>query len=217
MKIYETISEYAECCSEYSAEEIHKFVARIVGGIAAGMTVNAICRQRGMPSNVWMWQLHMQCAEASHLIDRARLSGAHAMVDQSIDVAMQADEKTANLARVRSQALQWAASRFNRRKFGDHVTHEVTGAIDLRAAIAAGDRRAQLARPIRDLEPAQIPQLIENKEETDSKPDDAESPSLLEAVKDYRPKQTHAPCRAARRRKAQRLNAPPDEADPIPW
>lgn len=213
----ETVEEYAAVVAHYTANEIWQILERVRCGVASGCTIREVFRSDPyLPSVEWFWQLHLDCAEASQYIDHARKAGAYALADRSVDVALTADDSTAKIARVRMQAMQWVASKHHRERYGDRVQHEVSGSIDLRAAIDAGARRAEQLRPIRDLQPHPDPQAIVNKRKSLDGPSDAQSP--LKAIKsDVRPRrQSVIEARKRAKREREREQSPPDE-DGIPW
>lgn len=70
------------------------------------------------------------------------------LMDETVTIS---DEDTnPHRARNRVQARQFLASRLNRKTFGDQVDVNVSGQIDLRAALS--EARARVFRPQRDLE-----------------------------------------------------------------
>lgn len=216
----QTIEEYALCNTGYSADELWEMLREVEMGVASGHTISEVFRDNpSLPSSVWFWDMHLRCREAADFVDQARRSGAYALADRSIDTALTADDSNAKIARVRMQAMQWVASKHHKERYGNHVQHEVSGGIDLRAAIDAGARRAEQLRPIRDLELHPAQQAIDNKRQSLAGPGVAQSP--LAAVKsDMRPRrqwvvEARKRARREQERREQEDSQPGD--DEIPW
>lgn len=174
----ETLDEYARRHggSRYSTL-IRQHVETACMRIASGETLNSVCRDKNMPSLRWYSMLQIACAEARSMIAAARVQGAHAMADESVDVTLRATPKTAALAAVQSKALQWAAGKRDRASYGDSVRHEVQGGIDLRVAMANAEQRRR-ERLICDQTRVIESQVVDSKRLSADADGDGKSPAV---------------------------------------
>jgi hypothetical protein len=98
--------------------------AEICRRLAAGESLSAICRSDGMPSRETVMAWTRDPAHAAFLGDyaRAREDQADYYADQVIDEAFAAhDNASAQVARVRIDALKWVAGKLRPKQWGDLI------------------------------------------------------------------------------------------------
>jgi hypothetical protein len=100
--------------------------ALICERMASGETLQAICREPGMPdiSTIYRWAEAHEDFRASHA--RARIRQADAFVDGITDIC-DTEEDPAR-ARVRMDARKWVASKMIPERYGDRTNMQLTGA-----------------------------------------------------------------------------------------
>lgn len=94
------------------------------------------------------YELKSRCPELATKYDAAREARTELLMDETITISD--EDKDSSRARNRIQARQFLASKLNRKTFGEQVDVNVSGQIDLRAALS--EARARVFRPQRDLE-----------------------------------------------------------------
>lgn len=99
---------------------------RICGLIADGKSVREICEMDGMPDRTTFNRWRKQAPELQKQYDAACLDREDVYFEDIIHIA---DTDTdPRRAKVRMDAREWTLARMNRKRFGDHVRQEVTGA-----------------------------------------------------------------------------------------
>lgn len=98
---------------------------RICALIADGSSLRAACEKEGMPHrtsfNVW----RKSKPELQAQYDRACIDREESIFD---DIQYIADnEPDPKRAKVRMEAREWCLARMNRKKYGNHITEEMTG------------------------------------------------------------------------------------------
>ncbi len=107
-----------------------KLTDKICEEIAAGKSLVAICKQKGMPGYTAVMGWLRKYDEFAERYARAREDQADALADEIISIA---DEPAADIAevqhkRIRIDARKWVASKLLPRKYGNHTSHEHAGA-----------------------------------------------------------------------------------------
>lgn len=199
---------------------------RLCARVAAGETVYGVCRDADMPSMESVMRMQASCDEVRRGLGRAREQGAHALADLSVVVTFDADVDSVQLAKVRSKALQWLASKHGRAVYGEHVQHQVDGGIDLRAALGAAQQRLD-SRPIRDITPIASAQVLDKPKESLTNAQDIETIGDAIVTRKYESRGDGARVNRRRMRQQRRnhramtaaaakLDAAADD-DGIPW
>lgn len=132
----------------------------ILADVADGIPQATACKNRDVP-HIEFWRWCKMCAEHQGLLDEAREVGAHALVGQVMELADTIPDPAR--ARVKADNLKWLARVQAPQTFGDKVNLDVTGSIDLTAAMSAGLQRL---RPISDLAEDADTQVIDGQAET---------------------------------------------------
>lgn len=103
--------------SAYRADVADKILRRM----AAGETLTAICRDRGMPahSTVRLWAVEDREGFSARYA-RAREAQAHALAEAALDEALTATGD-AQLARLRFDAARWFAAKMLPRVYGERA------------------------------------------------------------------------------------------------
>lgn len=163
-----------------------------------GLSLRAVCDNR----NVSHWSAY----RAIHADPNTRGAYARAVdayIHGRVGDLDRIAEQVADVARARLMCdnIKWTASKLSRHTYGDTVRHEISGGIDLRAAIDAGQRRvdARLAgrtiepdpgaamRPIGDPQPAPRLQVLDSKGDGVGDAADRQSvsaaPSMLDVLR----------------------------------
>jgi hypothetical protein len=140
---------------------------------AGGLPITNACKQAGISH-----QTLVDRCKSSDIV-RSAWNAAHemhaaALVAQSIDVAAQ--DPDPQRSRVRMQAFQWAASRVDRKNWGDRVDIQVEQKVSITAALEAAEQRLRLGS---DLIIDGAAQVIEDKALIEARSTDSQSDSAL--------------------------------------
>ena len=115
--------------SSYNKE----LAAQILGRLADGEPLTAICKTEGMPPRrtVCAWRHAHPEFEANYT--RARENAGDVWAERALQAALSATPETAQAARVRFDALRWYASKLAPRQYGDRLEHvgKITHQIDV--------------------------------------------------------------------------------------
>lgn len=108
-----------------------KLAARICAGISAGKSLEAVCREPGMPCSqtVREWLRDPEKASFAASYARAREDQADALFDDIVAIADEAeggDKAAINLARLRIDARKWVTGRMRPLKYGDRSQVDIT-------------------------------------------------------------------------------------------
>jgi hypothetical protein len=98
----------------------------IIKRITSGESITGIFRSAHLPTRQDFYYQMAKDAEFLSAITRARKAGAAAQFDEFLDLADQADEKSANAIKVRLWARTWVLGRIDPALYGDKQL--VTGA-----------------------------------------------------------------------------------------
>lgn len=93
--------------------------------IADGKSVREICEMKSMPNRLTFRQWCKRSPELQAQYDRACIDREESIFD---DIQYIADnEPDPKRAKVRMEAREWCLARMNRKKYGNHITEEMTG------------------------------------------------------------------------------------------
>ena len=104
----------------------------ILGMLAEGRQFTRICAETGLSKRAVLDWLD-ETPERAELASRARARAAHALVDEAIEIADEADEENAvalQKAKLRTQVRHWTAERWGRQAYGQktaEVNISITG------------------------------------------------------------------------------------------
>ncbi|WP_304188391.1 hypothetical protein [Phenylobacterium aquaticum] len=119
----------------------HRAVAAaICGRIVEGQSLTRICRDRGMPCLVTVYNWLKRHPDFAEAYGQARELQGHLKFDQIADEIELATPRTAHLAQVRITALRWQAARLAPTAYG--VKSETQVIAEARAAAREETRRA---------------------------------------------------------------------------
>lgn len=114
---------------------------KICNLIAEGKSVREICRMEGMPDRRTFRGWHQRTPELQAQYDRACLDREEVYFEQILEIADDSagdemeigdgikalNSEYVQRSKVRIDARKWILARMNRKKYGDHVTEEITG------------------------------------------------------------------------------------------
>ena len=108
-----------------------------------GKRLGEICKQPGIPPYHILSAWRRKHSEADEKIRAARADYAELYREQVLEEAMSADEENVQTARLRMDALKWAAGVDNPDKYGakTKVSHDVSGSVQL--IVDTGIRRPE--------------------------------------------------------------------------
>jgi hypothetical protein len=140
---------------------------------ADGLPIVNACKQVGIG-----YQTLLDRCKSSEFV-RTHMNMSHeqhaaSLVAQSIDVTR--EDHDPQRSRVRMQALQWAASRVDRKNWGDRVDIQVEQKVSIVAALEAAEQRLRLGS---DLILDGEAHVIEDKGTTSTRLTDSQSDSSL--------------------------------------
>lgn len=121
-----------------SAKKFTQEVAdEICNRIAEGESLRAICNDAHIPhtATVKRWLINDEYEDFRAQYTRAREEQTETFVDQIVSIADEEDDP--QRARVRIDARKWVASKLKPKKYGDRITNEHTGQINV--TISADD------------------------------------------------------------------------------
>jgi hypothetical protein len=112
---------------------------QILGRLAGGESLRAICRGRGMPKEVTvrLWVLEDREGFAERF-ERARMLGCYAIADECLEIADdgrndfneqngKGDRENVQRSRLRMETRKWLLSKLAPRVFGDRIEHTGPG------------------------------------------------------------------------------------------
>jgi hypothetical protein len=107
--------------SEFTPE----LAANILGQLADGKTLTAICKADDMPSRVTVWNWTRQNSEFLNAYREARKGQAEAWSDDMVDLSDGTGD--VNRDKLRIQTRQWLMARQHSQRWGDKVSQEISG------------------------------------------------------------------------------------------
>ena len=104
----------------------------IVRRVAGGETIRSIAADLGVnPNRISTWVNSSD--ERAEALSRARMRGAHALVEEGHSIVMQATNESATVAKLQSDYLKWMAAKFNAAAYGEQRAPVVAISIDSQA------------------------------------------------------------------------------------
>lgn len=104
----------------------------IVRRVAGGETIRSIAADLGVnPNRISTWVNSSD--ERAEALSRARMRGAHALVEEGHSIVMQATNESATVAKLQSDYLKWMAAKFNAAAYGENRAPVVAISIDSQA------------------------------------------------------------------------------------
>lgn len=116
-------------------------IEKILQLLREGQSLRRICKENpDVPARENIFDYLDKDEDFATRYARAKEIGSHALVEDSIDIADAAKDRTAvEKARVQIQARQWAASKLHPKKYGDKQTVEMEGGLNLTLNISQMD------------------------------------------------------------------------------
>ncbi len=134
-----------------------ELVAQVVEMAEAGRPISEICYATGICKRaLYLWQ--DSSPEHADLFARARAKAAHVLVDETLTIADEADPEETQKAKLRIQARQWAAERWNRKDYGQ-AKAEVAISISGLHIEALKRRHADAPHDVTDVQPKPVVEL----------------------------------------------------------
>ena len=100
--------------------------------VAGGETIRSIAADLGVnPNRISTWVNSSD--ERAEALSRARMRGAHALVEEGHSIVMQATNESATVAKLQSDYLKWMAAKFNAAAYGENRAPIVAISIDSQA------------------------------------------------------------------------------------
>lgn len=107
-------------------------IDEIVRRVAGGETIRSIAADLGVnPNRISTWVNSSD--ERAEALSRARMRGAHALVEEGHSIVMQATNESATVAKLQSDYLKWMAAKFNAAAYGENRAPVVAISIDSQA------------------------------------------------------------------------------------
>jgi transposase-like protein len=104
----------------------------IADRVAGGETIRSIAADLGVnPNRISSWVNSSD--ERAAALSRARMRGAHALVEEGHSIVMQATNESATVAKLQSDYLKWMAAKFNAAAYGENRAPVVAINIDSQA------------------------------------------------------------------------------------
>jgi hypothetical protein len=146
-----------------------ELVERVINEFYAGKPLKEALRDCGVSRQVF----YETIAEVAHLGDkyaRARTANAHQHAEETVEIAD--TDLDPQRARNRIMARQWLAAKTAPKDYGDRLDLNLSGSVDLLAAINEGKSRLLPGRYPADIEDAQLvePKAIASSATSDLKP-----------------------------------------------
>lgn len=111
----------------------------------SGGTIREICRVV-VVSTTGLYNELLRDSSFKTRFEQAREQGIETQVDSILDIAR--EEPDVQRARVVTDSIKWIASKRKPNTYGDKITMDINGQVDLRAIMEDGAKRL---RPMRDL------------------------------------------------------------------
>lgn len=120
-------------------------IDQVIQRVSTGVLMKPAAESLGI-NYLKLWRIVQSDPELSAAMLRAREAGAEALVAQAMDIADSAENPHA--VRNRINIRQWTAAKHSPRTYGDKLDLNVSGHVDLVAAMDAANGR--IVRPVRD-------------------------------------------------------------------
>lgn len=98
---------------------------KICDQLADGKSVREICEQKGMPNRRTFHDWCKRTPELQAQYDQACVDRELAIFDDILYIGDTAEDS--KLGKLAVESKQWTLARMNRKKYGNHVTEELTG------------------------------------------------------------------------------------------
>jgi transposase-like protein len=113
-------------------------IEAIADRVAGGETIRSIAADIGVnPNRISSWV--NSCDERAAALSRARIRGAHALVEEGHSIVMQATNESSTVAKLQSDYLKWMAAKFNAAAYGEQRGPVVAISLDSQAWSAIKD------------------------------------------------------------------------------
>jgi hypothetical protein len=107
-------------------------IDEIARRVAGGETIRAIATDIGVnPNRISTWVNSSD--ERADALSRARMRGAHALVEEGHSIVMKATNESATVAKLQSDYLKWMAAKFNAAAYGEQRAPIVSINVDSQA------------------------------------------------------------------------------------
>lgn len=107
-------------------------IEAIADRVAGGETIRSIAAELGVnPNRISSWVNSSD--ERAEALSRARVRGAHALVEEGHAIVMKATNESATVAKLQSDYLKWMAAKFNAAAYGEQRAPVVAINIDSQA------------------------------------------------------------------------------------
>ena len=106
-----------------------KLTDKICEEIAAGKSLVAICKQKGMPGYTAVMGWLRKYDEFRERYARAREDQAHTLADEIIEISDEPVKDAVGVARARNRmdSRKWMAAKLLPKKYGERTAHEIGG------------------------------------------------------------------------------------------
>jgi transposase-like protein len=113
-------------------------IEAIADRVAGGETIRSIAADIGVnPNRISSWVNSSD--ERAAALSRARMRGAHALVEEGHSIVMQATNESSTVAKLQSDYLKWMAAKFNAAAYGEQRGPVVAISLDSQAWSAIKD------------------------------------------------------------------------------
>jgi len=113
-------------------------IEAIADRVAGGETIRSIAADLGVnPNRISSWVNSSD--ERAAALSRARIRGAHALVEEGHSIVMQATNESSTVAKLQSDYLKWMAAKFNAAAYGEQRGPVVAISLDSQAWSAIKD------------------------------------------------------------------------------
>jgi transposase-like protein len=113
-------------------------IEAIADRVAGGETIRSIAADLGVnPNRISSWVNSSD--ERAAALSRARMRGAHALVEEGHSIVMQATNENSTVAKLQSDYLKWMAAKFNAAAYGEQRGPVVAISLDSQAWSAIKD------------------------------------------------------------------------------
>ncbi len=113
-------------------------IEAIADRVAGGETIRSIAADIGVnPNRISSWVNSSD--ERAAALSRARIRGAHALVEEGHSIVMQATNESSTVAKLQSDYLKWMAAKFNAAAYGEQRGPVVAISLDSQAWSAIKD------------------------------------------------------------------------------
>lgn len=130
-----------------------------------GKPLSQICKEPGMPPYYILSSWRRKYDEVDQRIKDARMDYAEILREQVLEEAMAADEDSVQTAKVRMDALKWAAGVDNPERYGNKSKVAVEGSMAMQLLVDTGIRRPEDEAVIAKT----IPEVLDGKHQSEER------------------------------------------------